>query len=156
MWLWHEVDYVHFDEGYRVEGHREFKDPQQFKNEVAHLAERAATEIRVQRSRFATISGVSEFYGSLPGALPFWRSFDAGVALGIVGRSREAAHHFANVTPGASEAPEWALAGAALAKSLCRDLSAPERFMERVSGMVARTRALLDLSPLGSLSWTNT
>lgn len=152
MWLWHETDFLSFDEGHRVENFVPFINSDQFVMVAQEFAQRAADEVQRYRTLFATVSDVADYYiKRKPSA--FWSSFHAGVACGLVGRVSASRRFFEQVLE-SSEDLDWVKSAQAEAAALNAVLDDIDTFRQRVWDQVNRTRELLKLPKQEAWSFT--
>ncbi|KQZ26856.1 hypothetical protein [Duganella sp. Root1480D1] len=88
--LWSSTTAISFDFGYRKEGHVEFVDEQQFAAEADLLAQRAAQEVGLLRTKLHSPLAVHSMTPKNTGEEWIDR-FHRGVSLGLAGRAADAA-----------------------------------------------------------------
>lgn len=146
MWLWHEKDYLSFDQGNRVERFSAYQDEGQFAAEAARLANRAAEEIQRYRRLFPTVQRVCEFYLGRPAMSPgHWQNFHAGVACAMAGRPNDAIRFFDHFLASKGNRPEWLIVAQADAERLKALATDTVGFRGVVANRVQRTRELQKL-----------
>lgn len=154
MWLWHEKDYVSFNEGHRVEPFSAFQDQDQFQAEAVRLATRAAEQVQHYRRLFPNIQRVCEFYlrqRTQPGG--YWRNYDAGVACAIAGRPGDAIGFFDLFLEQRVDHPEWLVVeqeDAARLKALALNT---QQFRAQAADRIRRTRELQKLPSLATVDF---
>lgn len=153
-WLWYPKGYESFDEGYRVGSFASAADLDAFAAEVEGVASRARDEVLGLRERFATPGDVAAYLRDKeadPRAI--WAHYHAGVACGVVGWATDAAERLRMVAT-STEDREWAMALKAEATRLLACVNDTNAFRERVSALVAESRALIKLGPLPGPAFT--
>lgn len=152
MWLWQEKGYLSFDVGYRVEEFSEFCSEAQFGVVARSLSERAAHEVARYRRLFPSIYGVCSYY-SRHSPVELWPTFDAAIAFAIAGDIGAAKRLFGKAIRGEQDDRDWVKAARAKASNLCAIVDDAPRFRITVEATVHRTRELLKLPALSSLSF---
>lgn len=143
MWLWQEKDYFSFDEGDRVGDLHPFENPDQFQEVATTMAAQAATNVERYRSMFQTVRQVADYYIERK-PTNFWKSFNAAVACGVVGKISDADRFFAQVLQ-VNEDVEWIKAAQTKATYWMSIVHDTEPFRQTVHDTVIRTRKMLKL-----------
>jgi hypothetical protein len=145
-WLWSYKDHLSFDLGSRVEGFQELTGPDAHAA-CERIASRAADEVEALRKRIPDVNAVA---GELKDvAIERLRpSFDAAVALGLIGRVVDARHRFAvlGVTDGTEPEPEWVTELRGRASMLLVLVGDRDGFLEEIKRTIRQTRRALRLS----------
>jgi hypothetical protein len=144
MWLWGEKDHFSFDEGHRVEDFATFKDPKQFAEAAARMAERAATELQRYRGLFGSVGDVADFLVRKRDK-GFWQTFDAAIACALAGLGREADGFFAEVAKEDEDRRDWVIEARQSARRLRTLAQDRTAFRDAMAEMIKRTRARLKL-----------
>ena len=84
MWLWSVKDYWSFDDGYRVDSFKEFRNQDQFSEASEKLAGLAASEVVALRQKFHSVSATSALL-SQKDKRTIWDRYHAGVSLALAG-----------------------------------------------------------------------
>ena len=143
-WLWVGAGFMSFNEAVSSKCHAEFETEDQFRTAASQIANIARINAVTIDERFSSFSAIADFVVeralSSPDRLgPSWWGYEAGIALGLAGRSEEA-DCFLN---GLSD--ERIIGRAATLLPLVND---PDMFRIKINEVVAGERARLKLDPL--------
>lgn len=149
-WLWSEMDCVSFDFGGRVAEFVEYQSDAQFTTAAARFAQCAADEAQRLSQTFVSLEATAEILLNEERTLDGfgqggWMAFNAGVALGIVGRMDDALEMFGRVrsspvSPGSILHPA--------VDHMVRLIAEPSGLRPEVAALIARHRAALRLPAL--------
>jgi hypothetical protein len=152
MWLWSAKDYWSHDEGGRVEKFHEFKDADQFADVADTLAMRARDEVLALSQRFSSLPVVAAHLARNSDENP-WHSYHAAMAALAIGDVEHAQKRFRALLASKDKA-RFVVALKAKVRSLSEQVASSIEPSSLVSEEVARTRALLKLSPVDTaLLW---
>jgi hypothetical protein len=152
MWLWHKKDYLSFDEGNRIEEFVSFLNEEQFAPEADRLAKRAAVEVQRIRAKFEAVTAIAK-YLSWKRQKSFWDFYNAGIACGLAGYTKDAKRFFKAVI-GTDDNLEWVRAACAEAQVLRTQLADSAAFRRTVEETVHATRQLLRLHALVEIDFS--
>lgn len=141
-WLLYERDGFGFDVGYREGGFSSAENESEFTNAIFKMVMKAKQIVENNRERFLTISKVHEYYQSIK--REGWAFYYAAVIAGMNHQFAAAEKDF-NSLLAYPEKYEWEKILNSHSRELMRLLERPKEFMEAVTGIVLRTRALLRL-----------
>lgn len=156
-WLWHERDHLAYSVGGRVKhsmGEPPYDDfveaesEERFSIEARELALRAVREVEGYRRRFSAVDEAAAYLHERSDENPwhFWRTFDAGVACGLAGRTDDA-RRWLDVAMGYEEQLDWMLAAQERAGELVALLDDPDAFCREIRAVIRRRRVMLKLDP---------
>ena len=149
-WLWHEKDYLAFDECERVEGFAEYTDPETFAVAADRYALRAAVEVQNALVRFATVGAAAAHLRSTAVGDP-WRHYHAMMASLATGGLQPAAEQLRSLLCVEHNVP-WCIELKEKASSLMRKAVTVEKAREVVLKEIALARARLKLATLDEAS----
>jgi len=150
-WLWHEKDYISFDEGYRVDGFSQFVDEAQFSAIASDLVKRAAEEVNRFRVLFPNVHAVARHLAQ-KSSKGIWDEFNVGIASALSG-DMATARSFLNAVAATNDSRDWAKAAAAVAGKYCEELGNAQEFQRAIKDVVRRTRQLLRLPELVEITF---
>jgi hypothetical protein len=121
-------------------------DPTDFGHLVQQLATDAAQEVSRLRDRFNSVAAVAAHYAA---PATGWPGYHGAVALGLIGRRKEAAARFEAVARDAAVSDiEWIQNLGRSARALAELVTEPDAFALAIEGEIARTRADHRLRPI--------
>jgi hypothetical protein len=145
-WLWHEKEYLAFDECQRVEGFAEYTDPETFAVAADKYALRAAAEAQNALVRFATVGAVAAHLCSSADGNP-WRHYHAMMALLVTGNIQSANDQLRSLLRVDHNVP-WCIELKEKATTFARQATTTEKAREVVLTEIALARARLKLAAL--------
>ncbi|WP_375381960.1 hypothetical protein, partial [uncultured Sphingomonas sp.] len=94
-WLWVGAGFMSYNEAVSSKCHAEFETEDQFRTAASQIAKIARINAVAIDERFSSFNAIADFVveraRSSPGRLgPSWWGYEAGIALGLAGRSEEA------------------------------------------------------------------
>jgi hypothetical protein len=148
-WLLYENDYWSFDVGSQEGSDRKFvsADENEFASAVFEKAMRAKEIAENNRERFSSVSKAHEYYQSIK--REGWALYYAAVIAGLNQQFAVAEENFNSLLAFPANY-EWEQILNSRSRELMRLLARPREFIEAVTGIVLRTRALLRLESKGS------
>jgi len=146
MWLWSAKDYWSFDDGYRVDSFKEFKNQDQFAEAAEKLAGLAASEIVALRQKFHSVSATSVLLAQ-KNKNTIWDRYHAGVSLALAG-NLDSAQAELQAAQCDTEHAQWVTDLKAKCKALSSTFTSAETARESVRREVDHARKLLGLTPL--------
>ncbi|MGB8368697.1 MAG: hypothetical protein ACLPYZ_04045 [Limisphaerales bacterium] len=144
-WLLYEKDYWSFNVGTQEGNDRRFvsaKNENEFSNAVFEKAMRAKEIAENNRERFFSVSKAHEYYQSIK--REGWDFYYSAVIAGLNREFTVAVENF-NSWLAYPETTEWQKEANSRARELMYLLERPREFVEAVTKIVSRTRALLRL-----------
>ena len=144
-WLLYEQDYWSFDVGSQEGSDRGFASAEsesEFANAVFEKAMRAKEIVENNREKFSTISKAHEYYQSIK--REGWAYYYAAVIAGLNCEFAIARENFDSLLA-YPERTEWQKMLNLRSRELMGLLGHPKEFVEAITGIVLRTRALLRL-----------
>ena len=166
MWLWADRAFWAFDHGGRTywrddltftwqppdgeagwHQHVDFRNADQFGQEIALVARIAALQVEELRRQFPDAASVGEQLTNMPariGESPLWRAFHGGAAAALGGDMSAADQNLGKVAA-ADLHVEWERELAAQAVGLLQLMHDPAAVRHRVVEAIARGRSLLGL-----------
>jgi hypothetical protein len=141
-WLLYENDSWGFHVGYRENGFSSAENESEFTNVIFEMAMRAKEIAEKNRERFSTISKAHEYYQSIK--REGWAFYYAAVIAGMNHQFAVAEKNF-NSLLAYPEKYEWEKLLNCRSRELMRLMDRPKEFVEAVTGIVLRKRALLHL-----------
>jgi hypothetical protein len=145
-WLWTTKDYFSFDDGYRIEDFKEFKNDEQFQQAAQNLAERAKSEVAVLRERFHSVKATAQYLAtkqSRPDDI--WAQYHAGVSAGLIGDVSTARARLQTVTTMQEREVDWVLELKKKAANLLTTVEDRSLFRGAVEANIEKARKLLKL-----------
>lgn len=145
-WLWAGAGFLSFNEAVPSRCHAEFETEDQFRKAAVEIAKTARTNALAIEERFSSFGAITDFVveraRSSPDRIgPSWWGYEAGIALGLVGRFEEAdclLNELSDDRVVARAAPLLPL------------IAHPDAFRSKMNEVVAQERARLKLKPLDS------
>ncbi len=158
QWLWRILKARSFMLGHRVEDFCPYLNEDQFSTEADRLADSAASEVQRYRALFPSVSAVADYFlrvgGGDPEHLAPADRYHVGVALGLVGQSKEAGRYLDSYRWVDDDRP-WAVAERAQASRLRELLADGSSFQSAVIEIVTAMRATLKLPVTDAIDLTN-
>ena len=151
-WLWHlyhppEEVYLYFSLSDRIHGFIEYGPRSQFWPEAQRLAALAASQVVALRERLPDLGAAATVLTNEARQIDGWATWEAAVALGLVGDVEGAQRHLAAVVACEDEA-EWWQPVKRQAAAWAQLLRGDERaFRKEVRALIRRNRAELSLDP---------
>lgn len=147
-WLWHEKDYLSFDDGHRVEPFNEYLDSQKFGEAAQSLAKRAKDEVLNLRLKYPSIHACAEHLRA-QAKKDDWVVFNSAVAAGLSGDIKLAEEQFSQILRQECRAA-WQInlqSRAAILSAIAHDADC---FKSEIIGAVRKCRTLLKLPTIES------
>ncbi|WP_157788685.1 hypothetical protein [Pseudomonas fluorescens] len=147
-WLWHEKDYLSFDDGHRVEPFNEYLDSQKFREAAQSLAKRAKEEVLNLRLKYPSIHACAKHLRA-QAKKNDWVVFNSAVAAGLSGDIKLAEEQFSQILRQECRAT-WQInlqSRAALLSAVAHDADC---FKSEIIGAVSKCRTLLGLPTIES------
>ncbi len=162
-WLWWAKDYFSFDEGSRVRwatnpvrlddaathttDYLDYRDDDQFGNDIRAVCAVAAQRVGQLRERFAGVDAVARHLGSgTADDDQGWPAYHAGIAAGLTGDVPTARPRLGQVAASESTSP-WQVDLARRARDLYELVVDQPAFRDHIRAIVVETRTLLKLAP---------
>jgi len=145
-WLWLDAGFMSFNEAVPSKCHAEYETEDQFRSAAGDIAKTARTVASEMDERFSSFGAIADFVveraRSSPDRMgPSWWGYEAGVALGLVGRPEEASRFLHDL------ADDRVIGRAAPLLPLLAD---PDAFRSKVNDVVTQERIRLKLRPLNN------
>lgn len=147
-WLWHEKDYLSFNDGHRVEPFNEYLDSQKFGEAAKFLAKRAKDEVLNLRLKYPSIHACAEHLRA-QAKKNDWEVFNSAVAAGLSGDIKLAEEQFSQILRQECRAA-WQInlqSRAAILSAIAHDADC---FKSEIIGAVRKCRTLLKLPTIES------
>lgn len=143
-WLWVGAGFISFNEAVSSNCHADFETEDQFSTAVKEIAKTARVKASVIDDRFSSFAAIADFVveraRSSPDRMgPSWWGYEAGIALGLVGKPAEASRFLHGLSD------ERVIGRAAPLLPLIPDA---DSFKSKVNEVVAQERKRLKLEPL--------
>lgn len=162
-WLWWAKDHISFDEGYRVRwatnpvrlddtarhttDYLDYRNDEQFGNEIRGVCAVAAQRVRQLRERFADIDAVARHLNAdTADHDQCWPAYHAGIAAGLTGDVPTAQARLGRVAAGQTTS-SWKVDRAGRARELCELVVDQPSFKDHMRTVVVEARNLLKLDP---------
>lgn len=143
-WLWKELG--GFDLTYRPVFFAPFQNAAQFTPHVVHMAEVAAREVLIQRTRFSSFDKIYEHLLSQSHRTP-WPKYNGAIAAGLAGEIRTARRLFDEMAAWSTRDYEWEEQLKVHSAALAELLDSPALFRNTVLQQIQKRRRLMQLRP---------